>query len=41
MRPTGNNDASSSGDIPLPDKSTVDALLSLGLTLKFIYSWLK
>ena len=36
MHPTGNDEASSGGGILLPPDSTVDALVLIGLTLKFI-----
>ena len=39
--PTINYDTSSGGGIPLTSNSTKDVLVSFGLTLNFIDSWLK
>ena len=36
-----NDEASSGGYIPLPSNSTEGAIISFGLTLNFIKSWLK
>ena len=39
ISPTINDDSSSGGGRPLLYESTIDVLVSLGLTLKFFYSW--
>ena len=39
--PTANDDAISDGDIPLPPDSKKTVLVSFGLTLNFIDSWLQ
>ena len=41
MHPAENDDASSGGGRPLMDDSTKEVLVSLGITLNFIYSWLQ
>ena len=41
MHTTGNDDASSVGVRSIPPGSTEDVLVSLGITLKFIYSWIQ
>ena len=41
MNPTGNYYASSGDGKPLPHKSKVYSLVSLGLTLNFIDSWMQ
>ena len=41
MHSTWNYGASSGGGRPLPDESTTDVLVSLGITLNFIDSWLQ
>ena len=41
MHPPVNEYASNGGGRPLTDGSTIDALVSLGITLNFINSWLQ